>query len=407
MKILHTADWHLGKKLEYFSRFEEQVAVLDEICHIAASEAVDVVVIAGDIFDNFNPSTEATALLYKTLKRLCDNGNRLVIGIAGNHDSPDRIDLPDSLAKELGIFFIGYPNAIIEPITIDSGIQLTKSDNGFIEFKLPKFDYPLRCLVTPFPNEIRLKTFLGDDKKEIELNNWLQQHWQHLADAYCDSKGCNIAIAHLFMQTKYGDQQSEPEGERSIIVGTASIIPTSCIPKQIQYTALGHLHNFQNIHTKEQPIVYSSSPLAYSFAEAGQEKKVVIVTLAPNQAPTYTTRSLQSGRKLYRKKFDTIDEAIEWLTNHQNILVELSIVTDTYLSNQSLKALYAANDGIIHIIPIMETIAKSNDIAASQNVLDNSIEAYFKQYFLSEKNTLPNDDLLLLFKEILNEPLDK
>ena len=113
MKILHTADWHLGKRLDRFSRLEEQVLVMNEIVEIADEQKVDMVLIAGDLFDNFNPSVEATELFYKTLKQLSLNGKRPVIAISGNHDSPNFIDAPNPLARECGIILIGHPNTKI------------------------------------------------------------------------------------------------------------------------------------------------------------------------------------------------------------------------------------------------------------------------------------------------------
>ena len=100
MKILHTADWHLGKRLENISRHEEQVAVLDEICQIADDRNVDAVIIAGDLFDVFSPPNESAELFFKTCKRLSNNGLRAVVAIAGNHDSPERIEAPEVLARE-------------------------------------------------------------------------------------------------------------------------------------------------------------------------------------------------------------------------------------------------------------------------------------------------------------------
>ena len=99
MKLLHTSDWHLGKRLGDFSRFEEQQAVMQEICDIADRELADAILVAGDLFDSFNPPTEAVDLFYKTLRKLSKNGSRPVIAIAGNHDSPDRIEAPDPLAR--------------------------------------------------------------------------------------------------------------------------------------------------------------------------------------------------------------------------------------------------------------------------------------------------------------------
>ena len=119
MKILHTADWHLGKRLDGFSRFDEQVAVLNEIITIANEKNVDLILIAGDLFDAFNPPVEAVELFYKTLKNLSNNGKRPVVAIAGNHDSPDRINAPNPLAKECGIILIGHPNELIKPFALD------------------------------------------------------------------------------------------------------------------------------------------------------------------------------------------------------------------------------------------------------------------------------------------------
>jgi exonuclease SbcD len=103
MKILHTADWHLGKRLDSFSRIDEQVLVMNEIVDIADRENVDLVIIVGDLFDAFNPGVEAIELFYRTIKRLTKNGIRPVLAIAGNHDSPYLIDALDPLARASGI----------------------------------------------------------------------------------------------------------------------------------------------------------------------------------------------------------------------------------------------------------------------------------------------------------------
>lgn len=104
MKILHTSDWHLGKRLGRFSRMEEQADILDEICSIVDEQNPDLIMLSGDLFDGFNPSAEAIELLYRTLHRMSGGGKRVIIAIAGNHDSPDRIESPDPLARISGIF---------------------------------------------------------------------------------------------------------------------------------------------------------------------------------------------------------------------------------------------------------------------------------------------------------------
>ena len=266
MKILHTADWHLGKRLEKFSRLEEQREVLEEIIQTADKEEVDAILIAGDLFDNYNPSTEAVELFYKTLKRLSNNGKRAVVAIAGNHDSPDRIEAPDALARECGILFAGYPGTSISPCELESGICVAQSEPGFIELKLPFQNPKLRLLLTPYANEYRLKTFLGVEGSEEELRQVLARKWAELADKYCDNEGVNILVSHLFMMKKGETPPQEPDDEKPILhVGGAQAVYSENIPKQIQYAALGHLHRYQVIDNKPCPVVYSSSPLSYSF----------------------------------------------------------------------------------------------------------------------------------------------
>ena len=156
MKILHTADWHLGKRLDNYSRIEEQIEVMNEICEIADEQNIDLVLVAGDLFDTFNPSVEAVELFYKTLKRLANNGQRPVIAIAGNHDSPDRIDAPDPLARECGIILIGHPNTKVQEFKLPK-FEISNSVEGFIELKLNHIKFPVRIIHTSYANEIRLK----------------------------------------------------------------------------------------------------------------------------------------------------------------------------------------------------------------------------------------------------------
>jgi exonuclease SbcD len=400
MKVLHTADWHLGKKLDHFSRLEEQQRVMNEICDIADSQNADVVVVAGDLFDTFNPPVEAVDLLYKTLKRLTNNGKRPVVAIAGNHDSPDRIDSPNPLARECGILFVGNPDVTIPTAIIENGFEITLSENGFLEIQLPQYEFPIRIITTPYANELRLKKYLGAENKEEQLNQLLQDSWAALADKYCDTKGVNILTTHLYMLKRGGEILEEPDGEKPLRIGNADIVYTDCIPHQIQYTALGHLHRFQNVGGHPSPVVYSSSPLSYSFSEAGQEKKVVLIEAQPNEAVKYTGIPLQSGRVLHRKRFETIDNAVEWLLENPYCLVELTLVSDTFFATQDLKRIHESHDGIIYIIPIVTKDGNAEQQTPKVN-LDQDIQGLFKDYFISKHKQEPNDELVDLFNEII------
>ncbi|QLL59873.1 MULTISPECIES: metallophosphoesterase family protein [Empedobacter] len=400
MKILHTADWHLGKKLDSFSRLEEQILVMNEIVEIADQEQVDLVLIAGDLFDNFNPSVEAVELFYKTLKRLSNNGKRPVVAISGNHDSPSLIDAPDPLARECGIILIGYPNAKIQEFELND-FKISKSVEGMIELKLNSFDFPIRIIHTPYANEIRLKQYFGENKEEA-LNEVLATNWKNIANEYCDENGVNLLMAHLYMNQKGAEILEEPEGEKPIKIGNADMIFSEAIPPQIQYTALGHLHGFKNIGTEEKPVVYSSSPLCYSFSEAGQTKYVSIIEAELNQAISYHKIELKNGKPLIRKTFDDINVAVEWLNENQNALVELTLESDSFLKADERKLIYQSHDGIIHLIPkVKNQEVETVEYKFADQTKD--MKELFTDYFKSKNgNQEPNDEIKDLFNEILN-----
>ena len=400
MKILHTADWHLGKRLDRFSRLDEQVLVLDEIVQIAEQQKVDVILVAGDLFDNFNPSVEAIELFYKTLKRLSLNGKRPVIAISGNHDSPSLIDAPDPLARECGIILIGHPKAKVLPFEL-ADFKISKSVEGMIELNLKNHDFPLRILHTAFANEVRLKEYFGEHKEDA-LNKILAENWKTIAEKFCDEKGANILMTHLYMNKKGVPILEEPDGEKPLKIGNADLIYSDTIPAQIQYTALGHLHAFQNIGTAENPVVYSSSPLCYSFSEAGQTKYVSIIDVQPNQPVSFAKIVLKSGKSLVRKKFDSVEQTLRWLTENPDTLVELTLESETYLKAEDRKQIYQAHSGIVHLIPKVKNQELQKNHLKEIN-LHQDIQTLFKDYFKTKNNAQePNEELLDLFNEILN-----
>ena len=404
MKLLHTSDWHLGKRLDDFSRIEEQQAVLLEICEIAEREQVDAVLVAGDLFDTFNPPAEAVDLLYKTLKRLTRNGRCPVIAIAGNHDSPDRIELPDPLARECGIIFAGYPNSSVGPFELESGLRVLQSSEGFLELKLPATEITLRLLLTPYANEYRLKTCLGLENSEEELRAVLERRWKALSDQFCTSTGVNVLVTHLFVIKKGDELPEEPEDEKPILhVGGAQVVYTENIPAQVQYTALGHLHRMHRIGGSACPVCYSGSPLSYSFAEANQKKYALLVDVKPGEPAIVREIELTRGKKLLRKRAEGLDDALLWLAEHQDCLVELTLVTDTFLTAMERRQLGAVHSGIVSIIPEVSHTVQMPGSLEKPIDLSRSMEELFCDYFRHEKGQEPNDEIMNLFTEILAE----
>jgi len=403
MRILHTADWHLGKRLERFSRLEEQGDVMDEICRIADEEQVDAVLIAGDLFDHFTPPAEAQQLFYRTVHRLSKGGARAVVAIAGNHDMPERIEAPVPLAEANGIILLGFPQSKAATFTSEGGVQVTRSEPGFVEIRLPGCAEPLRLLLTPYANELRLKAFLGGEQG---LNDLLRDHWQRLADTYCDDNGVNMLMAHLYFTRDGGEAVTEDEGERSILhVGGAPPVPTSLIPSAVQYVALGHLHAHQVVDMAGCPVVYSSSPLCYSFAEAGQRKQVVIIDAIPGRPVDMRTVELRKGRPLLREEFGAVEDALAWLQANPEAYVELTIRTDTWLDGAMRKTFSEAHERIVDLVPRItrpDTDAESGESDETDIGSENDMHTLFTRYFRSKYGTDPSESIMAIFREVVD-----
>lgn len=408
IKILHTADWHLGKRLQEYPRLEEQKLVLEEICQVADREDVDLVLLAGDIFDTFNPSHDAVELLYKTLRSLSKQGSRPIVAISGNHDSGQFVEAPDPLARQLGILFYSRYDTIIPCGTLDGGVEITKSESGFVELTLPKYGFPIRLLLAPYANEVSLRTHLGEEDREAAFREVLAGKWRSLAESYCDADGVNLFMGHFFFMKEGEPPESEPESERPILhVGGTQALFTDHLPAQIQYAALGHLHRYHAITHPSIPVVYASSPLAYSFSEADQEKKVVIIEAEPSKPVSYRPIALSQGRPLYRVKFDDLAKAIQWLGENPYCFVELTYETDHSIDAATRKALLKAHDGIVNLIPQIKNPEGQQDFSLQVEDLGKDMVSLFQLFYQSEKGQEPNDELLGIFKEVIsqNDPL--
>ncbi len=404
MKILHTADWHLGKRLQEFSRLEEQKLVLEEIIHIADEQAVDLVLLAGDIFDTFNPSHEAVELFYRTLKRLSKNGKRAIVAISGNHDSTQFVEAPDPLAREMGIIFYGKYDTVIPVGKLDSGLEITRSAMGFVELKLPGNPTPIRIILAPYANEVLLKTYLGENDREAAFRDILERKWEDLAAQYCDDLGINLFMGHYFFVKPGEKPEPEPESERPILhVGGTQALYATNLPSQIQYAALGHLHRYHTVDKNPCPVVYSSSPLSYSFSEAGQQKQVIIIEASPGKPVNHTPIGLKSGRPLCKQKFDNLRDTLDWLEQNPYCFVELTYETEHSIDAATRKAIMKAHDGIINLIPQIRNPWGRENFSIQVADLGKDMITLFNMYYQSEKGQEPNPELVDIFKEVLSQ----
>jgi DNA repair protein SbcD/Mre11 len=409
MKILHTADWHIGKRLDRFSRLDEQRDVLAEIAEIADTEAVDLVLVAGDLYDTVNPGSESEELLYTALTALSRDGRRPVVAVAGNHDSPDRVNAPDVLARRHGILMTGYPVATTGPIEGSGGFSLRSVVPGLVEINWSDNRHPpVRIILTPYANEVRLRRALipgetssGDDL----LTAALKTHWEELTEEHMQGEGINLLLTHLFFAADPSSPPEEPESERPIgHVGGAPAMSPNIVPRQVQYVACGHLHRPHTL-AGAVPVRYAGSPLSYSFSEAEQDKGVTIIEIEGRgrlgDTPDIREVALRTGFPLRRHTAGSVDGALAWLQENQDCYVELTVDLPDYLSGSDRNLLHRTHPRIVTIIPRR----KDEDIQVPRRTIDpaGDIRELFAQYFARTHGTPPGEELRQLLEEVLGE----
>jgi exonuclease SbcD len=383
MRILHTADWHFGRTLEGRSRLEEQTAFMDELVQIVQDQAIDLVLIAGDIYDSVNPPAAAEQLFYEGIARLADGGKRQVAIISGNHDHPDRLAASGPLAAKQGITIIGLPVPDIQSIGIARTGELA------------------RLITLPYPSESRLKELLSDVAEEEVLRSKYSERVGALIRkqaASFEADTVNLIMSHLYVLGGH-----ETESERPIQVGGAYTVDTNALTAGAQYVALGHLHRPQNVKAAS-PIRYCGSPIAYSFSEAGQAKSVTVLELAPGQAAEPKEIFLTSGRPLVSwKAKEGIGQVHQWLDEQRDASawIDLEVTMTEAMSIEQIQSLRKAYEGFIHIRPIYPEMESAR---ATVSRADLSMEEHFTRFYSRQTGgAQPEPELVRLFLELLQE----
>ena len=400
MKFLHTADWHLGRKLEGRYRHDEQTQVMDEICRIAHDEDVDAILIAGDVYDSFNPPAESESLFYETITRLSAGGMRAIVMIAGNHDSPDRLTAAEPYGRALGVITVGYPKDIPEPFDCGTGrVACVDTAESFARVRL-RNGTTVALLALPYPSEARLQEVLSSDidDENITLNYnrrirlFLEEGARHFRK---DEPA--IVMSHLFLQGGL-----ESESERPIQVGGAYSVDPHSFPLSAGYVALGHLHRAQNFKGPDNLIVrYAGSPLQYSFSEAGQEKSVTIVEFEGEEA-THRIVPLKAGRPLiHRDGLEGVEALNHFLEEADpDAWISFSVMLNNALPPGYLEELGKRHRGILKHIFHYHTTESTKEDAVPVSML--TLEEQFKRY-TRERGEEPSSDVLELFLKLAIE----
>lgn len=277
MRFIHTSDWHLGQTLHNFDRSYEHQAFLDWLIVCLVKEEAEVLLISGDIFDTANPSAQAQKQFYRFLQQAKQQLPHLnIVIIAGNHDSPGRLEAPAPLLEEMNVAVIGFV-----PRLLDGSIDL---DRLVLPLKNAAGEIKAWCLAIPFLRPSDVPKCEGEVKDPyMQGITLLYQQCLQYALTLRESHQAIIALGHCHM---VGGEISE-ESERRIVIGGMEALSASMFDANVAYAALGHLHLAQKVG-KQDHLRYCGSPMPMSFAEVDYQHQVLRVDLDQDKVSAIT-----------------------------------------------------------------------------------------------------------------------
>ncbi|MDQ4141255.1 MAG: exonuclease SbcCD subunit D C-terminal domain-containing protein [Bacteroidota bacterium] len=401
MKILHTSDWHLGKRLEQCERTDEHQHFLDWLLTYIRDENVEVLLIAGDVFDTGSPSNTALKQYYDFLWALRTTDCREVVIIGGNHDSVATLNAPQTLLKYFQVHVIGGV-----PAEFTEQIIPIKNNAGSTELVV--------CAV-PFlrDKDVRLSV-PGEthEERESRLKEGICAHYRQLVSHIAPYKQQQIpviAMGHLFAAGG-----STSDSEKEIHVGNLGQICGDQFPTEFDYIALGHLHRPQVVN-KMSHIRYCGSPIPLSFSEVEDTKLVLLLDFVDGKLTTLTEVEVPCCRKLIRLKgdLDTVKHRITQIVNDNSVYpawVEVQVETESYIPDLDYQFAQITQD-LPHLERIFSRqIRLKPPVALHENSFDqilNLQELDPKEVFQKKSASIYPDadysDLLASFDELLEK----
>lgn len=311
MKFLHTADWHIGRKLNGFSLLEEQEYAFNQLMEVAKKEEVDAIVIAGDLYDRSVPSIEAVALFNHMMKEMNLIEGFPVLAISGNHDSSTRLDTGSPWLKEQQFHLHTQLEQSFEPVEM-LGVQF---------YLLPYFEpFHVRQV---FNNEIR------------DIQSGMKLVIKKMKESF-DSSKKQVLVSHFFAA---GSLRSD--SETPVEVGGLDSVPLELL-KDFDYVALGHLHD-KNAIKKEEHIQYSGALLKYSLSEEKQEKGIRVIEITEEGVSNrfVPLKPLRDVRRLV-ESFETLTSPSFYETINREDYLAISLTDTTIIFNalQELRLIY-------------------------------------------------------------------
>ena len=413
MKFLHTSDLHLGKSVHEFSMLEDQRVMLHQILGIAKAEAVDAVVIAGDVYDRSIPSGEAVMLLDAFLSELAKEGIPVLL-ISGNHDSAERLGFMSGPLTGSSIYIAGGTQKPVRQVTL-------QDDLGPVHFFLLPFCKPAQFGAGSSEEAVRAllaetSGLYGEGKTETEGTGTAERETGTGASpAAVDER--RVLVTHFFV-TAAGRLPEFAGAERdaganmavsaynmgdnaTVDVGGIDNIDVSAF-EGFDYVALGHIHKAQQIGTGH--VYYSGAPLAYSFGEAGTEKSVQIVTLREKGQVQTEKRILRPRRKM-RVVTGTLEELLEagrlqGPEAEDYLQVKLTDKAELIDPIGRLRSVYP---NVMQLVFAGRPVRGSLDETTCQVHAGHDVEELFARFYLSVRGEPLNEEDRELLEEILQE----
>lgn len=369
MRFLHISDIHLGKLLFQQNLLEIQIDLLNQIIDYLVDNDIDVLIMAGDIYDRSVPSNEAIEALNDFLSSLILKHHKKVLMIAGNHDSATRLSFASGLLKQEGLYIEAFVQDEMKPVVID----------GVNFYLLPFFK----------PSYIR---YLYNDESIVTYQDAFAAYMKRQKINLDET---NILITHQFIA---GNKEViKSESEAILSVGGSEIIDVSLV-KQFDYVALGHIHAPQQI--SRDTIRYSGSLMRYSFDEVKQKKSIVDVSIA-NKKVTYQLVELKLKQDLI-KITGYFDEVMNYDNNHNDfIAVEL---LDTKIVPNAIDYLRKKYENVLQITyPNLISKQITNNTKADVGFEKLSSLELFEQFYEKIKGSKLDKEAKALVAEILKE----
>jgi DNA repair protein SbcD/Mre11 len=379
MKVLHTSDWHLGRRLYGKKRYAEFEEFLNWLSHLIATEMVDVLLVAGDIFDTSTPSNRAQELYYRFLCQVAASSCRHVVIIAGNHDSPSFLTAPQQLLKVLNIHVIGEAGDSPD----SEVITLHNSDN------IPQ---AIICAVPYLRDKDLRQSEAGEsiEDKNAKMIAGLSSHYASVAEIAAARQPQTgnvplIGMGHLF--TAGGKIQAD-DGVRELYIGSLAHVGVDVFPASFDYLALGHLHVAQKVG-KQNHIRYCGSPLPMGFGEATQDKQVITIDFS-SDLPDIKEITVPHFQELKRitgdlseiiTQINSLKESdssawLEIIYNGKEVAANLRQDIDKSIADSHLEVLSLKNERIMEQILTASHNQETLDDLDTQEVFDRCLNAH-------------------------------